>query len=398
MVSSEEEKKKKIKLKDESSENTSISTVSLQDEMDNDEVEDGSESNFIYLSDEKELFDCNCESSNSGETLEYFPSSDTTTEESASEIVWVDSEEQNFDVKEDNAAWLKPGENQKLIRKNIKKITFKYLKNIFTAKCKIKIFRCFPNFKVLVDSFNLIYFIFDLEGEMRFKTFKIELYKITNVCYFANKILFFSNSSSFIKEVTVDGVVTDIKKGMGNIVKMVAYENSLYVLGDKVYRLNSSLFIKNEFNMSFIDITCINNVVLCMNENGEIYVFDSELNFKEKLSFSHKFQFKNLYTVRDYAIITTEDGMIILNKDLKEIKEFTNLSSPITALAYNNDFIFHGSDYKNSFRILKEDLTYFDKFPFAKIKINSIPAMDVENDTVYFAESKFISSIKINYI
>lgn len=385
MSQDEEKKIKKMKIENEdSSESRSQETSSSND----------TNSSYLILEDDGLLSE---DSSSSGENLDYFASSSTTVEDDVSQAAWVDSDEDSElrDELEEDALWINSEGIPKAIERSRKEISFNYTRKVFTARCKVKIFRCFPHVKVLVDSFNLIYMIRDFET---FKTFKISLYKISDVCYFNGRILFSSDSSSYLKEVTLEGEVTDIKKGTGNIKKMVASENYLYIVGDKLFCLNKNLSIKSDFNGQFVDACLLGDNLVCLKDDGDIYCFDQELAFREKHSFSFKFQFKHIFYAKDKLFIATENGLVILNSAFKQIKAFSNLSEPITCFAFNSDFVLHASAYQNSFRILKNDLSYFEKFPYSKIKINPISTMDIENDTVYFSDSRFISSLKINYI
>lgn len=354
---------------------------------------DGCSDSYVIVSSNELLSE---DSTSSGSEEDYFTSTGDSEVEEESEIAWTDSDS-NSKLREElqeDAPWISSEGLAKTVRRDAKNIAFKYTRHVFTARCKVKLLRCFPHIKVLVDSFNLIYMIKDFDS---FKTYKVDMFKISDVCFFGNRILFSSSSSSYIKEVSVDGKVTDIRKGMGNVQKMIADDN-LYILGDKLFVLNQSLSIKNEFDGSFVD-GCVNEGnVICLKDNGDIYVFDKELHFRRKLSFSFKFQFKRLYSANSKVLVCTGNGMIVLNSSLEEIRSFSNLSEPITALVSNSDFIVHGSSYQNSLRILKDNLSYFDKFPFSKIKINPISAMAIDKDVVYFNDSRFISSLKLSYV
>lgn len=327
---------------------------------------------------------------------DYFGSS--TSEESAeSEVAWVDSDDDS-DLREElenEATWLNTGGIAKKIKKTQKKISFKYIRSVFTAKCKIKIFKVFTGIKVLVDSFNLVYLIKSFDD---FKTYKMDFFKITNVCFFNNKILFTSDTSSFIKQMDLDGKVTDIKKDTGKIKKIHAAGDNLYILSDKMILFNRNLSVINQINLPFKDFCIAEDSVVCLKEDGDIHIFDKELTFKEKISFQFKFQFRSVYFAHNNVFVCMDTGIMILDSTFKEIKTFTNLKEAVSTLTFNEDFIVHGSLYANSLRILKSDLIYFEKFPFSKIKINPISTMDIEGDTVYFSDSRFISSLKLKYV
>lgn len=377
-----EENSKKVKTN---------STVDSSTHPESESEYDNSDASYVIISSNDLLSEGTTLSSEE----DYFTSTNDSEAESESEVAWSDSDSDSElrDNLQDDAPWTNAEGLSKSIRRNVKKIAFKYTKHVFTARCRVKLFKCFPHVKVLVDSFNLIYMIKDFDS---FKTYKIDMFKISDVCLFGDRILFSSSSSSYIKEVSVEGKVTDFKKSMGNIRKMVA-SDSLYVLGDKLFVLNQSLSIKNEFDGSFMDVCVNGNDVICLMENGDIYVFDKELRFIRKLVFPFKFQFKALYSANSKILVCTSNGMIVLNSNFEETKTFSNLSEPITALVSNDDFIVHASSYQNSFRILKDSLSYFDKFPFSKIKINPVSAMAMDKDVVYISDSRFISSLKLSY-
>lgn len=327
---------------------------------------------------------------------DYFGSS-TSEESEESEVAWTDSDDDSNlrEELENEAVWLNTEGITKKIKKTQKKISFKYIRSVFTAKCKIKLFKVFPNIKVLVDSFNLVYLIKNFED---FKTFKIGFFKITDVCFFNDKILVTSDTSSFIKQIDLDGKVTDIKKNTGKIKKIQASGDHLYVLSDKLILFNKNFSVINEFNLPFKDFCITDNSVVCLKEDGDIHIFDKELTFKEKVSFQFKFQFRSIYFAHDKILVCMDTGIMFLDSTFKEIKTFTNLKEAVSTLSFNKDFIVHGSQHPNSLRILKSDLTYFEKFPFSKIKINPISTMDIEGDTVYFSDSKFVSSLKLKYV
>lgn len=347
---------------------------------------------YILLSNDELLSD----NSDSGVQDEDYFDSSSVEEGEESEAAWTDSDEsvEPRDELDGEAAWLHTEGAPKKIRKTVRRISFKHARHVFTAKCKIKLFRVFEDFKVLVDSFNLIYLIKNFE---EYKTFKVDFFKITDVCSFNGKILFSSSTSSYIKQVTPEGKVVDIKKGTGNIRKMVVDEY-LYVLGDKLFAFNKNLGLACEFSQKFKDVCVACGHVVCLTEAGDIHIFDKDLNFKNKLSLAFKFQLKGVWPARDKLIVSTENGIVIFDANFREVKTFANLKEPISGLVYNDEFIVHGSPYSNSLRILKGDLTYYDRFPFSKIKINPISTISIEGDIVYFNDSRYISSLKLQYV
>jgi len=347
---------------------------------------------YILLSNEELL----SENSDSGvQNGDYFDSS-TSEESEESKAAWTDSDEdaELRDELDGDAAWLHADQAPKRIRKEARRISFKHTRHLFTAKCKIKLFRVFSSVKVLVDSFNLIYFIKSFED---YKTFKIDLFKITDACEFNGNILFSSSTSSYIKQATLDGKVTDIKKDTGNIRKMVA-DGYLYILGDKLFAFDDNLSLVNEFSHAFKDMCVACDSVVCLSSDGCIYMFDRKLNFKTKHSPAFRFQLKGVHGTQDKIMVTTENGLMIFDSEFNEIKSFSTLKEPISALVSNEDFIVHGSPYVNSLRILKPDLTYYARFPFSKIRINPISTMAVEGNTVYFNDSRYVSSLRLEYV
>ena len=356
---------------------------------------DSENSSYILVSENELLTE---ESDDIEDEKDYFETTSEEEDSEKSEVAWEDSDDdENLrDEIDEDANWLTADGIQKKIKVQPKKISFKLKRKVFTANCKVKLFKTFPEIKILVDSFNLIYLIKKFDD---FKTFKIEFFKISDVCIFGGKILLSSNSSSFMKQITFEGKVSDIKKGTGNIKKMLAVGNTLYILGDKLFAFNSNFNLVSSFNSTFIDFCVGNDQIICLKEDGDIYIFDLELTFKNKVSFPFKFQFKSLYFAKGYFFICTLNGLFILDQNSKEVKSFSNLSEPITAITSNDDFIVHGSAYDNSLRILKVNgLSYFEKFPFSKVRINPISSIAVDGDTFYFSETKFITSLKLSYV
>lgn len=383
--------------KDKSTDKSTSSENQLEEScQDNSETETMSEyetdpdESYILLSNDELL----SESTEDEAQEDYFDPS-TEEEQEESKFAWTDSDDEQElrEELESEASWLHTEGLPKRICKNVKKISFKYAKHLFTAKCRIKLFNIFKDVKILVDSFNLIYIMKSFED---YKTFKIDFFKITGVCCFNDMILASSSTSSYIKHITLDGKVTDIKKGTGNIRKMVS-DTLLYVLGDKLYAFNSNLSLVAEFGHAFIDICVTPTSVIGLTADGDLHMFDKELKFKEKHSSLLKFQFKSIHAVRDMILVGTDTGLIIFDCNFNELKTFSNLKEPITALVYNRDFIVHGSSYTNSLRILNPDLVYYERFPFSKIKLNPITAMAIEGNTVYFTDSRFISSLALEY-
>lgn len=367
---------------------------SSDEESESSEYDGESGDSYVLVSENELLTE---ESDDIIDERDYFDSTSEEESSEKSEVAWEDSDDNEAlreEIDED-ADWLTTEGLPKKIKIEPKKISFKLKRKVFTANCKIKIFKAFQEIKVLVDSFNLIYLIKNFDD---FKTYKIEFFKISDVCMFNGKILLSSNSSSFIKQMTLDGKVSDIKKGTGNVKKMACAGNNLYILGDRLFSFNSNFSLVSDFNGSFKDFCVGDDSIICLKEDGDIYLFDFDLSFKNKVSFPFKFQFSSSYFANGYFFICTLNGLLILDKELRELKTFSNLSEPITAITHNSDFVVHGSAYENSLRILKtKGLCYFEKFPFSKIKINPISSISVEGDTFYFSETRFITSLKLTY-
>lgn len=389
MSSDSSQEHKKFKIRDNESTETDDEITETSIDYDGEYGEE-----FVILSDDEMITD---ESSDSTyEEEDYFGESEAENSQQT-EYAWEDSDDVS-ELREEidnDAKWLEADGIQKVIKKSAKKISFKIFRKIFTAKCRVKLFKVFSDYMILVDSFNLIYFIKNFDD---FKTYKIDFFKVTDLCFFNGKYLFYSEASSLIKQVTPEGKVVDIKKGTGNIKKIVPSQDKLFVLGDKIFLFNQNISLVNEFPGSYKDICITESALVALKDDGDICIFDKDLNFLSKISLTLKFSFKSLYGVDDKIFVCTADGLIILDSNFNQMKTTSNLSHPISCLVDNKDFVVHGAQHENSLRILrKHDFTYFEKFPFSKVKINSISAMAIKDDTVYFSDSKFITSLKLKY-
>lgn len=351
--------------------------------------DDESQASYIYDSERSNS------SVDTQDEKDYFGDSGVSADSESSGVAWVDSDEDNG-LREDfqtSAAWLSTEGLTKNIQKKTKKISFKLSRKLFTSKHKIKLFRAFDTLKVAVDTFNVIYLI---RGPDDFKAYKIDFFRITGFVYFSNRLLFFSSASSFLKELSLDGGVSEINKRTGSIRKMCVGDG-LYIAADKLTRFDENLNAKEVFNHAFTDICANRRHVACLNANGDVFVFDPRLNLVKRHSFPGKFQFKGIFCTEENYFLSTEMGFCVLNDRFEIVREFTNLKSYATGLVSNDDFVVYGADYQNSLRILRRGLVCYDRFPFSKVWINPISCLDVRGDTVYFGHSKFVSSLKISY-
>lgn len=376
------------------SDNHDGSSSDLDDVYDND-----SQASLIYNSEDNDTSSADTE-----DEKDYFGESSISLEPSESEVAWVDSDE-NEDLREDypnSATWLLTEGLTKTIQKSTKKISFKLNRKVFTTKCKIKLFKSISinstnnvisSLRIAVDTFNLIYLITDFDN---FKVYKIDYFKISSFVHFNGRLLFSSNSSSFIKELSLDGKVTDINKRTGHIKKMCV-DSELYVIGDKLYRFDKNLNLKDVFNSEFIDICVNKNNVVCLKENGDIYVFDKSLCFRKKYSLPGKFQFRNIFGTQKNYFIAVESGFYVLDLHFELVKEFSNAKGLPTDLVFNNDFVVYSTNYQNGLRIVKDGLISYDRFPFSKVKIDPISCLDFQNDVLYFCHSKFVSMLRLTY-
>lgn len=371
---------------------------------------------YLYDSDED-----NSSSINTEDEKDYFGDSSEISSE-CSEVAWADSDDDN-EIREDykdSATWLNSTGLAKKLERKTKKIQFKLTNKIFNVKSKIKIFKIIKSennliekctnlnknndsniknydiqfSKIAIDSFNIVYLINTFED---FKSYKIDYFRISGIVFFNKRVLLYSENCSYIKELTYTGEVVDINKRTGNIKKMVEKDNDLYIAADKLYLLNKNMNIKNTFNLAFMDICVSNKNILCLKSDGDIYVFDRKLNFIKKCSIPGKFQFKGIFSINNRFFIKYETGFYVLNSDFALEKIFDNTKSEPTCITKNNDFVVYGSNDQNSLRIIKDGLISYDRFPFSKVKISPIGAMDFDGDELYFCHSRYISKLLLKY-
>lgn len=96
-------------------------------------------------------------------------------------------------------------------------------------------------------------------------------------------------------------------------------------------------------------------------------------------------------------ITRTENGFVVFDSDIQELRTYTKLKEPITTLVSNKDIVVHGSSHSNSLRKLKHDLTKYEKFPVSKFKINPNSRAATEILTEHFSDSRYITSLKLKY-
>jgi hypothetical protein len=402
--SDNEDKAKKIKLESESETETMMDSEYDELNSENNVIHiigtsyDG-DSNESYILDSDDL-EAETSSYDSEDEKIYFGDDQKSEEDSEkSEYAWQDSDENEElrDDYKDTDTWLNNEGLAKNIQKEKKTIAFQINRNIFTAKCRIKLFKCYPHMKVLVDSFNLIYLIKSFED---YKTFKIEYFQISDVVLFDNRLLFCNENSTYIKELSLEGKTTDINKKIGKVKRMLATENYLYTLGDAgISCFDKNLMLKNQFKGQFLDFCATKSGCTVLKSDGNIVQLkEGTMEVLNKLSMDIRYKFKKIYCKENILIVGTDSGLVLLNEQLKEIKQYENLKEEISGLVYNKDFIVHASNCDNSLRIMKaSDMTYYDRFPFSKVKILPTTCIEIENDTIYLCSSKFVTALKLSY-
>lgn len=365
-----------------------------------DSYDEESAASYVYCSEDKDGSSC---SGITEEEKDYFGDSSVSgfsddDDEESSQVAWEDSDE-NEDLREDypsTAKWLSTDGLTKKITKKHGRIKFNLARKVFTTKYKIKLIRIFDQLTVIIDSFNLIYLI---RKTTDFSVIKIDYFRVTDAVCLNGSIILCSAHSAYLKRLSLDGTVTDIRKDNGNIRRMATHTGHglLYTLGNSLCVYNEKLIMKNIFKGDFSDICVSNSNVLALRENGDIFVFDHLLNFVRKCTFDTKFRFQGIFATDSHYFVKTETGFFVLDDALRPAKEFTNLKTPATALAHSGNFVVYGSDYQNSLRIIKDELEAYGKFPFSKVKIPPIHAMAFTSDSLYIGHSNSLSIMKISY-
>lgn len=368
-----------------------IESVSVSEETFND-----SQASFVYNSAEAED---SCTSSYSDDEENYFGERGVLSESEDSVVAWEDSDEDS-DLRAEmptEAAWLNTKSLVKTVQRQTKKIKFRLSNKVFTSKYKLSHFKVYKDFKLAVDTFNIVYWIRSFDD---FSTVKIDYFKITDVVQHGGRVMLASVQSSFIKIIAENGKVDTINKRTGRVKKMVAYApaSCLYIAGDKLFCFNKKMNLVEVFNQEFTDICVSQRGVYCLNASGDIFVFDHRLEFQRKLTFECKFEFQRIFCTPDNLFIGTEHGFYILDHNLVQTKELSNIKSCAVGLVHNKDFTIYGANHQNSLRILKNGLVPYDKFPFSKVFIEPISSLEMCEDSLYFTHSRSVSVLTLNYI
>lgn len=371
---------------------TAVSGIKRNPSNDDSSSEYESDASYIYTSSENgELLEC-C----SDDERDYFGESSFRDDSEVAEAAWIDSDDEDVPECEftTSAAWMSSSGLRKVVAAPKNRIKFSFSREIFSTRHRIKLFKTFSSLKIAVDTFNLIYIIKDFEN---IEILKIDRYNITDCIEFSNRILFCSSKSTFLKQLLPDGTVQDVCKRVGKISKMIA-GRFLYTIGDQLSCFDDNLTLINSFKDVFLDICLDDNRVLCLKDCGELFSFTPSLQILRRVLHPSRFRFKQIFAAHKHVFISTDTGMCVLNSELEELRFFDNLKSQAVCFAFNDSFIFHGSDYVGSFRILKEGLVYHDKFPHSKVRIPPLSCIAVEKDIVYLAHSRFISRLRLSYI
>ncbi|KAI4292549.1 hypothetical protein PAPHI01_1823 [Pancytospora philotis] len=360
------------------------------------EAFEDSQASFVYNSAESEG---SSSSAYSDDEENYFGAPDSGDASDESGIAWVDSDEDSELQAElpTEAAWLSTEGLAKKVQRKGRRIGFKLQSKVFTTKYRIRAFRAFKDFKIAVDSFNIVYWINTFDD---FKAFRISDFKITDFALLGDRLLLASDNSAFMKQLGSDGKVVTVNKRTGKVRRMCVGgpARALYIAGDKLFRFDRNLVLKGVFNQQFVDL-CVGALgVFGLKSNGDVLVFDHQLVLQRKLSFDHKFEFRRVFCTDTHLYLGTETGFYVLNDQLVQTKEFHNIKGCATGFGCNPDFTVYASDDKNSLRIIKEGLLCYDRFPFSKVYISPISFITMDGDTVYFSHSRYLSTLKLEYV
>lgn len=266
--------------------------------------------------------------------------------------------------------------------------------SVFTARCKIKLFKMFDNISIVVDSFNMIY-VFG-KGFSDFKTHRISNFKISDFEKIKNFVYFTSEVSAFMYRLDIENNKIEIfKKNMPNIKKVVRLlekTNKYLAMGDKLMLFNENLVKENEFTGQFLCVTAdkLNKKFVALKKTGELMVFDENLIFIKEVALENKFAFRNIFSTDTNIAITTETGVVFLDQGYEIKKELKNTETEPLYFLYTNDFIFYTGSIKHSFKVLKNNDKFepFENFPFATVQNASCLA--THNDKIYITVNKQI--------
>lgn len=275
-------------------------------------------------------------------------------------VVWVDSESEEENLRQEvekDAEWIN---DKKFQAKNKTKIniSLKYKLGFFMTNFNIKLIKCFSNIIILVDTMNIVYILDNLKLK---ETIKFEKYRITDVELFNDFLYFCSEKSNRIKEINVSNFeIKNINKELTrNIRKLKKIDTLLYVLGDTFLCVDERLNVINEVFDKILDVQKFKQSLFGLNANGNILQFDKYINMSNKIVYEEKFLFKNLEIIDDYLIVVTTQGLIFIDNNLEYVKE-TKDKSDIIYVTKIGDMILYTTKSKNGIKIMNNKLQYIN--------------------------------------
>ena len=285
------------------------------------------------------------------------------------------------------------GEVTKRFKKEeVEKIDLK--QSVFTARCRIKLFKIYGDIFIAVDAFNMIYLF--KNSMKKDKTYRIKFFKISDFIRIDDYVYFVSEISAFMYRLDINTEKIEcIKKNYKNIRKVVEMNRKILCLSDKLVLLDENVSKVNEFVGDFTGITSFRDNFYALKETGEIYLFDEELKFKEEIVLEDKFTFKSIFSTENNIIIGTTMGIILLDGENKIAKEIRTLKKQVEIFAYTNKYICYAGKEKHSFRIIKNDETYepFENFPYRSVFL--VEHMAAKDDNIYIAIGKNILEFNV---
>lgn len=358
-------------------------------------IDDGDESGFSYEYTSSDSLETISEEIEEYER-EYF--GDVSEEESSRSeeaAAWEDSDDDEK-IRENykkTAEWLDGKQTKKQVEVRKKRMRFEYEKHLFFSKCRIKLAKTRGEYLVVVDTYSNIYILKNFKVH---KTLWIEMFGISDFVYIGDVILFSSCRQSNLKEITFDGEVRNISiRAIEGIRKMVSTGDSIYVAGEQLVLLNNTYEVVETIEGKFMDIAVSEEYVYAMSFNGEIVVLTHDLQVLKKVSLEDKFDFRSIHFFADRIFVGMGMGIKIFDKDMKPVKEITNLKNEVTGLTRHGDYVVYGSNYTNSLKIILPDLKCYNKFPFNTINISPVKALESDGRNIIICSGRAINVLRI---
>lgn len=354
------------------------------------ETSDSSTASYLYDSAET--------TTDSVDERDYFGDSEPSdTASSDGAVAWVDSED-DADLRAEcptaaTAEWLTAEAPRTAISTGVRRIACRFVRDVLVTQHRVRHVLAVPGALVVVDAFNIIYLVAD--GQTT--TYKLDKFSVTDVVFFAGRLIFCSAKSTFLKTLTLRGVFADVDKRIGRIAGLRVQGNRLYAFGDRLSLLDARLMVRATFNQPVCDACCGDGAVVALREGGDLLCLSPELRVLRRVAHPCRFRFQRVFAAHGAYFVTTDSGLHIFDGALSELRATENMQSAVTCFAANSEFVFHGCDYANSLRILRDGLVYYDRFPFARVPIPPLAALSADNECVYLGHGRAVSRLHIGY-